>query len=490
MFALTDQPINVEREKSALGDIRSGGYASFEGWVRNHNEGKTVSHLGYEAYQALAESEGKRIIELAKNKFNIHNATCIHRTGTLKLGEAAVWVGVTAKHRDEAFKACRFIIDTIKQQVPIWKHEFYEDGTSTWVNCTACSHPHHHQHEISADDYYARQTALPEVGEAGQKKLNKAKVLVIGAGGLGASALEHLARSGVGHIGIVEYDTLETSNLHRQALYSADDIGKSKAEIAKTTLTSINPLIQVSAYSEALNTENAEHLFNQYNWVLDCTDNFETRFLINDTAYLTKTPVISSSVHRFEGRLSIINPHKNTACLRCLWAEPPTENCIGNCEEDGVIGAVPAMLGTLQALEVIKQILELPSALEDQLLIIDLFNYDQQKIRLEKNPNCTTCGKNTTLSNIKSTALYEVEAGNVNLGDYHVVDIRKIKNRSASVFQAIYDDVQKPLLIVCSRGRSSLIVATNLNKNNISAMSLKGGIKALEKIKPDAGVLA
>src|SRR5687767_3127516 len=171
-FAFAAEPIEPERLRTQLGRAAAGGYASFEGWVRDHNDGRQVRHLEYEAYASLAVSEGERIVDEAIARFGVLGAACVHRTGDLAIGDLAVWVGVSSAHRAEAFAACRYIIDEVKHRLPIWKKEHYSDGDSGWVNCDACAQPaaHAHAHTGGTPDYipdYSRQTVLPDVGEAG-----------------------------------------------------------------------------------------------------------------------------------------------------------------------------------------------------------------------------------------------------------------------------------------------------------------------------------
>ena len=227
-FNISDQIIDIAELTSALSDRTAGALSTFEGRVRDHNDGRSVTGLDYEVFAPLALSEGARILDEAVERFGIHAAHAVHRHGTLTIGDCAVWVGVTAAHRDDAFRACRYIIDALKHRLPIWKKEHYADGTAEWVNCQHAAAPDHthHRHEqppaLAEADFYARQIRLPEIGAAGQAKLKAARVLIVGAGGLGSPAGLMLAAAGVGTIGIAEFDSLEASNLHRAGvLYEA-----------------------------------------------------------------------------------------------------------------------------------------------------------------------------------------------------------------------------------------------------------------------------
>ena len=310
-FEFSSRNLDALALRRSLEDPACGGYAAFEGWVRNLNEGREVRRLEYEAFESLAVREGERIIEEARIQFGVTNARCVHRIGDLPLGEIAVWVGVSAPHRDEAFRACRYIIDEVKHRVPIWKKEHYVDGDSGWVNCERCaadattatlghaSHPHQHEHghhhehhhrhahghaapanTLSPD--YSRQMALPEVGADGQQRLQSAKVAVIGAGGLGVPVLQYLAGAGIGELVIVDGDRLEASNLHRQTWYALADCGEMKATLAARRVHALNPTVKATAHTERLTNTSAEALLQGCDLILDCTDNFASKFLLND----------------------------------------------------------------------------------------------------------------------------------------------------------------------------------------------------------------
>jgi adenylyltransferase/sulfurtransferase len=293
-FAFSSEPLDPERHRAALADPASGGYASFEGWVRDHNEGRRVERLEYEAFEALAIKEGERIVADAVARFGVSRAACVHRVGSLGIGDLAVWVGVASAHRGEAFAACRYIIDEVKHRVPIWKKEHYADGDSGWVNCERCAaaaQPHDHEHDhdgahapaahharSAADpgrDFehdYSRQVALPEVGTAGQARLAAAAVLVVGAGGLGVPVLQYLAAAGVGRIGILDGDRVEASNLHRQPLYGIADIGHFKAEVAAGRLATLNCDMRIDAIATHATHGNIDELVADYDVVVECTD--------------------------------------------------------------------------------------------------------------------------------------------------------------------------------------------------------------------------
>jgi molybdopterin/thiamine biosynthesis adenylyltransferase/rhodanese-related sulfurtransferase len=238
---------------------------------------------------------------------------------------------------------------------------------------------------------YSRQMILPEIGETGQKKLEDARVLVIGAGGLGCPVLQNLAAAGVGNIGIVDGDVVDESNLHRQLLYTLKDCGKSKAETAKKAILELNPEIKVTVFSEFFTAENAKRIVDEYQIIVDCTDAIAVRYLINDVAVVKKIPVVYASIHKFEGQVSVFN-YKNGPSYRCLFPEQEGLNAVPNCAVSGVLGVLPNTLGTFQATEVLKIILEIGTVLSGKLLIYDALHFQTQIIDFTKNPKAIEKG--------------------------------------------------------------------------------------------------
>lgn len=241
---------------------------------------------------------------------------------------------------------------------------------------------------------YKRQIVLPEIGASGQDKISAASVLCIGAGGLGCPALLYLAAAGVGRIGIVDFDIVDESNLQRQVLYSVDQVGVNKATAAKDRLQTLNPDIEIHAYDEELNAENIEDLFHGYDIIIDGSDNFTTKFLINDAAVKLGKPFIYGSILGFKGQVSVFNL-EGSACYRCLFPEPPSGH-IPNCAEAGVIGAVAGIIGTTQAMEAIKFIVggDRFETLSGRLWTIDVRSMDTKILGLHKDRHCPICSKN------------------------------------------------------------------------------------------------
>ena len=238
---------------------------------------------------------------------------------------------------------------------------------------------------------YSRQIILQEIGEIGQQKLQDARVLVIGAGGLGCPVLQNLASAGVGNIGIVDGDVVEETNLHRQLLYTLKDCGKRKAEIAKKAILELNPEISVTAFSEFFTVQNATQIVGEYQIIVDCTDAIAVRYLINDVSVTKRIPMVYASIHKFEGQVSVFN-YKNGPSYRCLFPEQEGLNAVPSCAESGVLGVLPNTLGTLQATEILKMILEIGTVLSGKLLIYDALHFQTQIIDFARNPKAIEKG--------------------------------------------------------------------------------------------------
>jgi adenylyltransferase/sulfurtransferase len=219
---------------------------------------------------------------------------------------------------------------------------------------------------------------LPEIGDSGQKKLKKANLLVIGAGGLGCPILQYCATAGVGHIGIVDFDSIEIHNLHRQILYTEKDVGQSKVQTAKSVLEELNPLIKITAFEEKLTTENAEKIIKEFDFIVDGCDNFATRYLVNDTCVLLEKPLIYGSILGFEGQLAVFN-HNGSKNLRDLFPEPPPAKEVPNCNLNGVLGTLPGMMGTMMAHETLKLIMDLPT-LKNELIVYRTLDWTFTKL--------------------------------------------------------------------------------------------------------------
>lgn len=226
---------------------------------------------------------------------------------------------------------------------------------------------------------YNKQMMLPEIGESGQKKIKNAKVLMIGAGGLGCSILQYLTTAGVGTIGIIDFDKIELHNLHRQVLYTENHIGSSKAATAKKVLAELNPHIEIVTYEEKLAQNNCVSIFESFDLIIDGSDNFDTRYLVNDTCVKMNKPLIYGSILKFEGQVAVFN-HKGNKNLRDLFPEPPSPEDVPNCSMNGVMGTLPGIIGVIMANEVLKLIMEIP-VLNDEILIFNTLDWNLIKLK-------------------------------------------------------------------------------------------------------------
>ncbi len=246
---------------------------------------------------------------------------------------------------------------------------------------------------------YARHLILPEVGMEGQQKLKAARVLCIGAGGLGSPLALYLAAAGVGTLGIVDFDIVDVTNLQRQILHTTDDVGRHKLDSAADKLKALNPFLNLKTYETRLTSENALELFREFDMVADGTDNFPTRYLVNDACVLTGKPNIYGSIFRFEGQASVFAT-EGGPCYRCLYPEPPPPGLVPSCAEGGVLGILPGLVGVIQATEVIKLILGQGDSLIGRLLLVDALGMKFRELKLRKNPECPACGTNSTIKQL------------------------------------------------------------------------------------------
>ena len=246
---------------------------------------------------------------------------------------------------------------------------------------------------------YSRHLIMPEVGMEGQLKLKRARVLTIGTGGLGAPLGLYLTAAGVGHLGLVDFDVVDASNLQRQVTFTTADVGKPKSEAAKARLSALNPAIEIVSYETRLTSENALDLFRDYDIIVDGTDNFPTRFLVNDACVLLGKPNVYGSIFRFEGQATVFG-YPGGPCYRCLYPEPPPPGLVPSCAEGGVLGVLPGIVGSIQAMETIKLILGAGEPLVGRLLLFDALAMRFRELKLKKNPDCPMCGKNRTITKL------------------------------------------------------------------------------------------
>lgn len=246
---------------------------------------------------------------------------------------------------------------------------------------------------------YSRHILLKDVGEQGQRRLNNAKVLVVGAGGLGCPAIVYLAAAGIGKIGVADMDVVDLSNLQRQILHTTQDIGKKKVESVKEKINALNPDVKLITYTEKLTSRNAREIIKDFDIVIDGSDNFPARYLINDACVFERKVLIFGAVFRFEGQVTTIIPNE-TPCYRCIFPNPPPQGMVPSCQEAGVLGVVPGIIGIIQATEAIKFILNIGNLLKGRLLLYDALSMEFNEVKIKKDRKCRICGENPTINEL------------------------------------------------------------------------------------------
>src|SRR5450631_3546558 len=342
---------------------------------------------------------------------------------------------------------------------------------------------------------YSRQVLLKEVGSAGQAKLARSRVLIVGVGGLGSPVLQYLAGAGVGFLGLVDADTLHASNLHRQPVYAADRVGEMKVQLAASAVAKQNPSVRVETHAARLTADNALDLIRTHDIVVDCSDNFRTKFLINDAAVLAQRPAVFASVYQYEGQLQVYKPEQRHACLRCLWPDATADGVVGNCAEAGVLGPVPGTFGALQALLTLKILLGLSGQLDGELLLLDFMNFSSIKLKAPRRAECHA----PDCAHIREIAREDVdlEVALHSLADaaqrgFEVIDIRTTEEFAARPTAARHIAMPvllaepgllspgREFLLVCASGKRSLTAARELRKRGLAVRSLAGGLQALD----------
>jgi molybdopterin/thiamine biosynthesis adenylyltransferase/rhodanese-related sulfurtransferase len=372
---------------------------------------------------------------------------------------------------------------------------------------------------LTPEEYqrYSRHLLLPEVGLSGQRKLKEAAVLVVGSGGLGSPAALYLAASGIGRLGVVDFDRVDESNLQRQVLHDRYALGRKKVESARERLTALNPSAQVEAYDALLDAHNAAAIAEGYDVLLDGSDNFPTRYLLNDLAVLTGRPLVYGSVFRFEGQVSVFDARVGP-CYRCLFPKPPTPGVAPACGEAGVLGALPGIIGSLQATEAIKLLLGIGQPLIGRLLMVDALDMSFRSVRLRKNPACPVCGEHPNIDHLEDTerfcgvtvrgetpglAVPEVEPAEVarrlQQGEaLRLLDVRDpVETQVSQIAGALHLPAsQAPLrleeldrqvewIVFCRSGERSTRVVQVMRAAGLRAANLKGGINAwAEQVDP------
>src|SRR5450432_3882466 len=302
--------------------------------------------------------------------------------------------------------------------------------------------------ELNNDEIrrYSRHLILPEVGLAGQKRIKAASVLCIGAGGLGSPIAMYLAAAGIGKIGIVDFDTVDFSNLQRQILHTDADVGRSKAESAKETIRGINPHCEVVIYNTRISSENALDLIRDYDIVVDGTDNFPTRYLVNDACVILKKPNVYGSIFRFEGQATVF-AYEDGPCYRCLYPEPPPPGLVPSCAEGGVLGILPGIIGLVQATEAVKIILGIGETLKGRLMLYDALGMRFRELKLRRDKNCPVCGDHPTVTKLIDSQQFcgiQPMSNQPAPADSAVIDALELKQKIDRGDKFVLLDVREP----------------------------------------------
>lgn len=358
---------------------------------------------------------------------------------------------------------------------------------------------------------------MPEVGLKGQRRLKAARVLVVGVGGLGAPVSLYLAAAGVGTIGLVDYDEVDETNLQRQVIFTTEEVGRSKVEVAKQRLERLNPHIKVQAHREIISSSNALEIIKDYDIIVDATDNFPTRYLLNDAAVLQNKPLVYGSIFRFDGQVSVFYPRKGP-CYRCLYPEPPPPGLVPSCAEGGVLGVLPGIIGSLQANEVLKLILGVGEPLIGRLLLVDALSLDFKELRVGRDRGCPVCGENPTIERLIDYEQFcGVRVGGEEIGptwhikpeelaellrkneDIEVIDVRqpveweicRIEGARLIPLNELAEraheiDQTKKVIVYCHSGQRSALAVKLLRELGLTRVfNLAGGIDAYaEKVDP------
>lgn len=333
---------------------------------------------------------------------------------------------------------------------------------------------------------YSRHLIMPEVGLKGQKRLKLAKVLLVGTGGLGSPIAMYLAAAGVGTIGLVDYDVVDYSNLQRQIIHSTKSVGLSKLKSAKITLEGINPEIDVVLHETVLDSSNALEILDKYDIICDGTDNYQTRYLVNDACVLLGKPNVYGSIFRFEGQASVFYA-KEGPCYRCLYSEPPPPGLVPSCAEGGVLGVLPGIIGTIQANEIIKLIIGEGESLIGRLMLLDALDMRFRELKLRKNPDCVICGKNPTVTGlIDYNEFCGVLPDGSGLGFNEVISVKQLKELRDNEVDHVLIDVREPHEQEISTIEGSILMPqneiedliTDVPKNKLIILQCKTGIRS------------
>jgi adenylyltransferase/sulfurtransferase len=342
---------------------------------------------------------------------------------------------------------------------------------------------------------YSRQGLLKEIGPQGQELLARSRVLIVGAGGLGSPVLQYLAGAGIGTLGLIDADTLDASNLHRQPIYALRDVGRQKVELARAAVQAINPAVRVEAIEARFDAGNALALVADYDVTVDCTDNFRAKYLINDAAVLTQKPAVFASVYQYEGQLQVYKPQEGHACLRCIWPDATLDGVVGNCAAAGVLGPVAGAVGSLQALLTLKVILKMSGQLAGELLLLDFTNFSNTKIKAARRTECAAPGCAHILALEAHVDGIEISLPSLAAAAEQgltMIDIRTAEEYAAQPTAARHLPMAEllenpallpahaPVVLLCASGQRSGAAARELRKRGIIVRSVAGGLANLE----------
>jgi adenylyltransferase/sulfurtransferase len=334
--------------------------------------------------------------------------------------------------------------------------------------------------------------------------LAASRVLIVGAGGLGSPVLQYLAGAGVGFLGLIDSDTLQASNLHRQPIYERAQVGEPKAALAQAAVGKLNPSVRVQAHAARLTADNALELIRDHDLVVDCSDNFRTKFLINDAAVLAQRPAVFASVYQYEGQLQVYEPQASHACLRCLWPDATADGVVGNCAEAGVLGPVPGTFGALQALLTLKILLAIPGQLGGELLLMDFMNFSSVKLKAPRRAACIAPHCALILELPREQADLELRLPSLAAAaaeGYELIDVRTAEEVAAQPAQVTpgrpaparhipmarllaHPELLAPgasYLLLCASGKRSLATARELSKHGLAVRSLAGGLQGFAR---------
>ena len=427
--AITDAPIDLASYIGVTKNNEAGAQVIFCGDVRRINEGKEVLYLEYECHASLAKKSIQEILQTATLKWSLLEAVCIHRTGRLQTNETAVLVITSSQHRAEAYEANRYIMRRVKHEAPIWKREFFADGSVEWSQ--GCLHDASHDdlqaNDVKAGDSrplkndhkqrYLKQMILPDVGLSGQQKLQTATVAVIGCGALGNGVATSLVMAGVGKILLIDDDTVEALNLHRQFHFTPQDAGLPKAQVLQKKLAMQNPGVQIESFVQRLSIQNFENLLMGSMVIADCTDNLAARHAIARAAAFFNIPHIFGGIYRHDYSMAFFH---GSPCFDCVY--PPADNLEDfACDREGVLGTTPLFVSAWQANEILQFLISGHTAHFGKMVVGSMKSGDHKILRIQARADCSTCAR---------TDVIKAKSKNLDLQQFKQISLAEIGTRA------------------------------------------------------------